>query len=262
MDIASLIGMIIGTVSLFIVLFEVSHGNFMMFYSTEGLLTVGCGTVSVLFMAMPMDKIKHVPGFLRRFMFNKTKSPVEVIQIVSVLAEKARKEGILAIESEMPNLEKFDKFMASGMRMAVDGLDPDAIEMTLRLEVLAMTERHKAGKKFFDLIKLYGPGWALAGTLIGQVGMFGNLADAEIGKLGHMLAIAVCATMYGTVIANAVAGPIGDKLALRSAEEISNREIMIQAILSIQRGDNPRTTVDKVLAFVPPVARAKMKVAA
>src|SRR5690606_37420872 len=112
---------------------------------------------------------------------------------------------------------------------------------------------------FFDLIKVYGPGWALAGTLIGQIGMFGSLEGAEIGKLGKMLAIAVCATMYGTLVANAVAGPIGDKLAMRSAEEISNRELMIQAVVSIQRGDNPRLTMDKMIAFVPPAYRGQLK---
>ena len=262
MDIASLIGVIIGTLAMGIVLFEVSHGHFMMFYSLEGVLMVGAGTASVLFMAMPMDKLKAVPGYIKRFMFHKGKSPIEVIKLVNELSEKARREGILAIESEMPRILKFDPFMANGLRMAVDGMDPDAIESALRMEILAMTERHKAGKKFFDLIKVYGPGWALAGTLIGQVGMFGNLEGAEIGKLGHMLAIAVCATMYGTVVANAIAGPIGDKLGLRSSEEITNRELMLQAVISIQRGDNPRTTLDKLVAFIPPISRGQFKAAA
>ena len=89
---------------------------------------------------------------------------------------------------------------------------------------LAMQERHKAGKKFFDLIKLYGPGYGLVGTLVGQIGMFGNLEGGSIGAMGKSLAIAVCATMYGTVVANAICGPIGDKLGMRSAEEILNRE--------------------------------------
>ncbi len=81
--------------------------------------------------------------------------------------------------------------------MAVDGTDEATIEQTLRFEVMAMQDRHKAGKKFFDLIKLYGPGYGLVGTLVGQVGMFGKLASADIGALGHALGIAVVATMYG-----------------------------------------------------------------
>jgi chemotaxis protein MotA len=92
--------------------------------------------------------------------------------------------------------------------------------------------------------------------------MFGQLATADIGKMGEALAVAVTATMYGAVIANAIAGPVGDKLALRSGEEIVNREMMLQGILSIQAGDNPRVTQDKMLAFVPQTIRGKLKAAA
>jgi chemotaxis protein MotA len=126
------------------------------------------------------------------------------------------------------------------------------------MEVMAMQERHKAGKKFFDLIKVYGPGIALTATLIGQIGMFSELGSGDIGLMGTMLAVAVVATMYGTVLANCIAGPIGDKLALRSAEEILTREMVLQGILSIQAGENPRVTLDKMCAFVPVAARAKV----
>jgi chemotaxis protein MotA len=91
--------------------------------------------------------------------------------------------------------------------------------------------------------------------------MFGKLAEADIGALGGALAVAVCATMYGAIIANAFAGPIGDKLALRSSEEILNREMMLQGILSIQAGDNPRITQDKMLAFIPSTSRIKLRAA-
>jgi chemotaxis protein MotA len=99
-------------------------------------------------------------------------------------------------------------------------------------------------------------------TLIGQIGMFAGLESASIGYLGHMLAVAVVATMYGTVLANAVAGPMGDKLALKSGEEILSREMMVQAILSVQAGDNPRVTLDKMLAFIPGPGRDKFRQAA
>jgi len=259
-DKASLIGVIIGVVCLGIVLYEVSHGHFSMFISMEGLLMVGGGSVSVTFMAMPMDKMMKVPGFIRRFFFHKGIAAAQVVKLMAELSEKARRDGILALEAEIEKLK--DSFLSSGLKMAVDGVDPSAIEATLRLELVAMQDRHKAGKKFFDLIKLYGPGWGLVGTLVGQIGMFGQLGSADIGALGHALAVAVCATMYGAVIANAIAGPIGDKLALRSSEEIVNREMMLQGVLSIQAGDNPRITQDKMLAFIPSTVREKLKAAA
>jgi chemotaxis protein MotA len=259
-DKASLIGVLIGVAALGFVFYEVSHGNFMMFYSLEGVLMVGCGSISVIFMSMPMEKITSLPGYMKRFMFHKGLSPQEVIRLVNELSEKARRDGILALESEMSKVK--DPFLASGLKMAIDGVEPANIESTCRMELVAMQDRHKAGKKFFDLIKVYGPGYGLVGTLVGQVGLFGNLGSADIGQLGHALAIAVVATMYGAIIANAVAGPIGDKLGMRSSEEILGREMMLQAILSIQAGDNPRVTEEKMLAFVPAVSRVKIRKAA
>lgn len=260
MDKASLIGLIVGMCCVGFVLYEVSHGHFMMFFSLEGLLMVGGGSVSVTFMAMPMDKLKKVPAYIKRFMFNKGMDAVAVVELMGRLSEKARKDGILALEAEIEKLD--EPFLTSGLKMAVDGVDPATIEATQRLELVAMQERHKAGKKFFDLIKLYGPGYGLVGTLIGQVGLFGKLASADVGQLGSALAVAVAATMYGAIVANAVAGPIGDKLALRSSEELLNREMMLQGILSIQAGDNPRVTQDKMMAFVPQTARSKLRAAA
>lgn len=259
MDLASLIGVVIGVFCLGFVGYHSSHGHWAMFYSQEGVATVFGGSISVVFLSMPLDKLKCVPGFLKRFMFNKGTNPVEVIKLLSTLSEKARRDGILALESELPNIK--DPFMVSALKMAVDGTSAEIIESTLRMELVAMQERHKAGKKFFDLIKLYGPGWGLVGTLVGQIGMFGQLGGS-VEAMGKMLALAVVATMYGTILANAVAGPIGDKLALRSSEEMISREMMLQGALSIHAGDNPRVTVDRMTAFIPQSQRGKLKAVA
>ena len=260
MDKSSLIGTLIGVFCLGFVAYEGSHGHLAMFYSQEGVFTVFGGSLSVVFMALPLNRVMAVGGYIKTFMFHKGKSPVEIIQVIQALAEKARRDGILALESETRKIE--DPFLAAGLKMAVDGVDPANIEMTLRMEVLAMQDRHKSGKKLFDLVKVYGPAWGLVGTLIGQIGMFGQLGDGDIGAMGKMLALAVVATMYGTVLANAVAGPIGDKLALRSSEEILAREMMLQGILSIQAGDNPRVTLDRMMSFIPAVTRGTIKIAA
>ncbi|MBS0191102.1 MAG: MotA/TolQ/ExbB proton channel family protein [Phycisphaerales bacterium] len=260
MDKASLIGILVGAAALGYVFVEVSHGNLMMFFSMEGVLMVGFGSVSVVFIAMPMAKLKQVPGYIKTFLFQKGMTSHEVIATVQSLSDKARRDGILALEPEIAKIK--DPFLAAGLKMAIDGVEPANIDATLRMEILAMQDRHKAGKKFFDLIKLYGPGYGLVGTLVGQVGMFGQLASADIGALGHALAIAVVATMYGAIIANAIAGPIGDKLGIKSGEEILNREMMLQAILSVQAGDNPRITLDKMLAFIPSPHRDAFRAAA
>ncbi len=259
MDISSLIGVIVGCVCMGFVAFHASHGHLQMFFSLEGVFTVFGGSISVVFMAMPLKGVVSVVGYIKRFMFHRGADPVDVIKKVVELSEKSRRDGILALENEIKNLK--DPFMVSALRMAIDGLDSGTIESTLRMEILAMQERHKAGKKFFDLVKLYGPGWGLVGTLVGQIGMFGQLGGS-VEAMGKMLALAVTATMYGTVLANAVAGPIGDKLALRSAEEIINRELVLQGVLSLQAGDNPRVTLDRLAAFLPLSQRGRVKQAA
>jgi chemotaxis protein MotA len=260
LDKSSLIGLIIGLGCLGFVFFEVSKGNLAMFFSMEGLLMVGGGSISVTFLAMPLEKVLCIPGYIKRFLLHKGKPAADVIKVIGQMSEKARRDGILSLEAEIAKLD--DQFLKAGLKMAVDGSAPETIESTLRMEILAMQDRHKAGKKFFDLLKLYGPGYGLVGTLVGQVGMFGKLATADIGELGHALGLAVVATMYGAILANAMAGPIGDKLALRSGEEILGREMMLQGILSIQAGDNPRATLDRMLAFIPHATRVKLNMAA
>ena len=187
MDKASIIGILIGASALGYVFFEVSHGHLSMFFSMEGVLMVGCGSVSVVFMAMPLERLMCVPGYIKSFLFHKSQPMGVIIKQLAGLSEKARRDGILALESEMAAIK--DPFLAAGLKMAVDGIEPAQIESTARMELMAMQDRHKSGKKFFDLIKLYGPGYGLVGTLVGQVGMFGKLASADIGALGHALAV-------------------------------------------------------------------------
>ena len=128
MDKASVIGSIIGLAACILVMWMASHGHFEMFYSEKGLIMVFGGTVSVLLMAMPMENIKCVPGYIKRFLFNKGLSPIETVKLMSTLSDKARRDGILALENEIEKIE--DPFLSKGLRMAVDGTDEDIIETT------------------------------------------------------------------------------------------------------------------------------------
>jgi chemotaxis protein MotA len=258
MDKASVLGSLMMTGVVMLVCYQATHGDLMSLWSSKGFYMVILGSIAAVMMSMPFDRIKMIPGYVKKFMFHKAPPALETIKLMAGLADKARKDGILALESEVTRMN--DPFLASGLKMAVDGVDPDTIETTLRLEIMAMQDRHKSGKKFFDLLKTYGPGLGLVATLMGQIGMFKSLGG-DIATMGYMLAVAVVATMYGTVLANCVAGPIGDKLAYRSGEEILRREMMMQGILSIQAGENPRATLDKMASFVPAVAREQLKAA-
>ncbi len=258
-DKGSLIGSVIMTACVCLVFYMATHGHVEALWSLKGFIMVICASIGAVFMSMDFNRVLAVPGYMKKFLIYKGQPMTETIKQLYELGEKARRDGILALESEISKIS--DPFLASGLKAAVDGTSPENLEATMRLEILAMQDRHKSGKKFFDILKTYGPGLGLVATLIGQIGMFSALGG-EISVMGHMLAVAVVATMYGTIIANCIAGPVGDKLAMRSAEEILNREMVLQGILSIQAGDNPRVTLDKVSAFVPAAARAKLKLAA
>jgi chemotaxis protein MotA len=258
MDKASLLGSALMAFVVGLVCYQATGGDLMSLWSSKGFYMVVLGSIAAVLMAMPFDRIKVLPGYIKKFLFNKGLKALDTINLMTSLAEKARREGILSLEAEISKLP--DPFLAQGLKMAVDGNDPDTIESTLRLQIMAMQDRHKSGKKFFDLIKTYGPGLGLVATLMGQIGMFKSLGG-DIATMGYMLAVAVVATMYGTVIANCMAGPIGDKLAYRSAEEILSREMILNGILSIQAGENPRATLDKLAAFLPPAQRTLLKAA-
>jgi chemotaxis protein MotA len=258
-DKASLIGSIIMAGAVLVVCYMATHGDFMALWSEKGFIMVFIATIAALFMALPLNRVLAVPGYAKRFFFTKGMQPMEVIKLMHSLGEKARRDGILALEGEISKIK--DPFLAAGLKMAVDGTDPDTIEATLRMEILAMQDRHKSGKKFFDVIKNYAPALGLVATLIGQIGMFKQLGGS-IEAMGKMLAVAVVATMYGTMMAFCFAGPVGDKLSLRASEEVLNREMILQGILSIQAGENPRATLDKMAAFIPAASRSKVKVAA
>ncbi len=258
MDKASAIGSFLMLAAVGVVCWKATHGDIAALFSDKGMIMVVIGTIAALFMSMPMERIVCVKGYMMRFLFNKGLRPIEVVKLMHELGEKARRDGILALEADVQKIK--DPFLAAGLKMAVDGTDPDTIEATLRIEVMAMQDRHRSGKKFFDVVKTYGPGLGLVATLIGQIGMFSALGGS-IEIMGQMLAVAVVATLYGTLMANCFAGPVGDKLALRSQEEIMGREMMIQGILSIQAGDNPRVTLDKMAAFVPGPQRVQFKAA-
>jgi len=146
--------------------------------------------------------------------------------------------------------------------MAIDGVETGNIESTLRWKLSPCKNDIRQERNSSTLSSFFGTGNGLVETLVGQVGMFGQLASTDIGALGYALAIAVVATMYRAIIANAICGPIGDKLGMFSSEEVLGREMMVQAIMSIQSGDNPRVTLDKMLAFIPTPGRARFRVAA
>jgi chemotaxis protein MotA len=174
--------------------------------------------------------------------------------MIVTFSEKARREGLLALEDDLDELE--DDFLRKGIQLVVDGTDPEIIRNILETELNNMTTRHSAGIKVFDDLSVLTPAFGMLGTLIGLILMLRNIEDKA--QIGPNMAVALVTTFYGVFAAYLVFIPISNKLAHINEQEILLREIMIEGTLSIQSGDNPRIVKEKLVSFLTPEVRAQI----
>jgi chemotaxis protein MotA len=247
MDIATIIGIVIAGGSILWAMYEQTHGKLGTFISGEGLVLVFGGSFAAVCLSMPLKSVMSVGGYVKNWLFTKESSMEELIKQIVGYAEIARRDGMLALEGALK--QQSDPFLRKGLQLAMDGTDPTTLEQTLRIEIGALAERHRDGKKFFDLMAKFGPGFGLTATLVGQVAMFQNLGG-DSASIGKALAVALLGTLYGCLVCNVICGPIGEKLGLRSAEEQFVKEMTLVGVMSIQAGDNPHVVQMKLQAFL------------
>jgi chemotaxis protein MotA len=214
------------------------------------ILVIGAST-TVIFFSYPAGNIKSLPGIMRKAFFYQQKSIDKLIQDLVGYAEIARRDGILSLENATKDMD--DPFIVRGIQMAVDGTDPELIEQIMTDELDNLVERHQAGKSLLECVGKYAPAFGMIGTLVGLVVMLQNMQDPS--KIGPGMAIALLTTLYGAIIANAVALPMADRLTRRSADEVLYKSIIIKGVMSIQSGDNPRVVEQKLRTFLPPALR-------
>lgn len=228
-----------------------SSKDISMFWDTPSIILVIGGTSTIIFFAFPVRNLKVVLKVLRRAFFPTAMNVEKLIEDMVSYAEIARRDGILSLENSAKDIE--DPFIVRGIQMAVDGTDPELIEQIMTNELDNLIERHEACKGIFDTAGKYAPAMGMIGTLVGLVIMLKNMADPS--AIGPGMAVAILTTLYGALISNAICGPIGDRLAKRSAEEILFKTIIIKGVMAIQSGDNPRIVEQKLKTFLPPNLR-------
>jgi chemotaxis protein MotA len=248
MDIATIIGLI----AAFTALSFGIGGNFAAFIDSGSFfITIG-GSVSAMFTAFPLGRLLATFSVVKNAFFQPEQTPVETIRQLVEFAEQARREGILALEARAQEID--DSFLKNGIQLAVDGTEPDLIKDILSTEVTFIAQRHDDGAKIFDFAGMIAPAFGMIGTLIGLVLMLGNMNDVE--SIGPNMAIALITTLYGAILANAVCIPIAEKLKTYSGNEIMIKELMLEGIMSLQSGDNPRIVEQKLTAFIEPGIRS------
>ncbi len=249
MDLATIIGLVLGVVLM--VLAILSGGDIQSYLNLPSVLIVVGGATAATMVAFPMARFCKLPSVAAKAFTAKSMDPLSLIKQIVDLAEVARRDGILALEGMLADME--DDFLVRGILMAVDGTDPEIIQSVMETELENLLERHENGKGQLDSLGRYAPAFGMIGTLVGLVAMLSNMDDPS--KIGAGMAAALLTTLYGALLANVVFLPMADKLGLRSSEEALAKTIVIHGVMSIQSGDNPRTVESKLTTFLPPRQR-------
>lgn len=247
MDLATLFGVLLAWGAVLYSMYHVTEGHMDAYFKPGEIFLVFGGSLGAALLSMPLHNITGAFNYIKKWLFNKDAHIEHIIKEMVQYAETARRDGVLALESVAR--EAPDAFLRRGLQLTIDGTDPEIIERILRIEIDAMVERHKHGKHFFHTLAKFGPGFGLMATLIAQVAMFRSLGG-EASAIGAALAVALTGTLYGCILQNLIAGPIAEKLTLRSQEEAFAKEIMLQGVLSIQAGNNPRVVEMQLLSFL------------
>jgi chemotaxis protein MotA len=250
MDITTIVGIILGFVLIVAAMFL--GGSPGAYLDIPSVLIVIGGTAASTMGAFPLVNILKLPGVTQKTLKGGAGDPAALIEQLVSFAEIARRDGILALESVTDQMK--DDLLIVGVKMAVDGTDPELIEAVMEADVENMMVRHDAGKGLFDTMGRYAPAFGMNGTLVGLVAMLANMSDPS--AIGGGMAAALLTTLYGAILANVLFLPLADKLALKNEEEILIKTIIIKGVMAIQSGDNPRVVEQKLMTFLPPSSRA------
>ena len=215
------------------------------------LILVFGGTFGVAMASGLLKDATGITNILKGALLAKKHEPDEAIKQVVSFAERARREGLLALEESAKTID--DPFLKKGIELAVDGTDPEELREILENEISSMKARHKVGMKFFENMGGFAPTLGILGTVLGLVHVLENLS--EPGKLGPLISSAFIATLWGVLSANIFWLPMANKLKRVSDIEVHHRELLLEGILSIQAGANPRVIEQKLLTYLAPKER-------
>ena len=256
MDIASLIGLILAFVlCIFGITSDKGFGALIGFLDRDSALITFGGAFSAVLIMQPsiqtfIANLKSFALILKPVAVNEEETIRKIIELSNI----ARKEGLLALEEASNSID--DPFLKKGVMLIVDGTDPELVRNILETELNCIDERHKTVSGFWENLASMGPAWGMIGTLIGLINMLGDLND--ISTVGPNMAIALITTLYGSLLANYICTPCANKLKSNNSMEITSKEVMIEGLLSIQAGENPRVIEEKLKSFLSPKKREEL----
>jgi chemotaxis protein MotA len=247
MDIATVIGLIM-VLALVAGSILVGGGSFSAFWDLPSVLVVCGGCLASVLICFPFRRMLSSPLIVKNVFFHKSPDVHALIQTLVGLAETARRDGLLALESRLDELD--NDFIKLGIQMAVDGSQPEIIEDVMRSAMESLATRHSDGKALVDQMGRFAPAFGMIGTLMGLIMMLGNMSDPS--QIGAGMAVALITTLYGAILSNGIFLPFAEKLAFHNKHELRAMEIALRGIMAIQSGENPRAVEQKLKTFLPP----------
>ncbi|HHT84514.1 MAG: motility protein A [Bacillota bacterium] len=253
MDRASVVGIVSGFILL--IWGMMNGGNLTIFWDFSSVLITIGGTLTATLISYRLSTFLEVMSIAKNAFVTDEQDLSETINTIVRFADKARREGLLVLDEDADALD--DPFLQKGIRLVVDGTTPELVRNILETELAFIAQRHKTGQSLFETMGAFAPAFGMLGTLIGLIQMLINLDTPD--AIGPGMAVALVTTFYGSVLANMVCLPIANKLKNKSAGEIFRKEAVIEGVLSIQAGDNPRIVQEKLKSFVAPKKREEIR---
>ena len=253
MDIATIIGILLGFGCVLGAI--ITGGDPKVFIHIPSMLIVGGGMLAGTFVHFSMKQVLGIMPVIKKTLLFKLPTKAELVQDMVDYSAVCRRDGPLALEKEIATVE--DPFLLQAMRMIVDGQEEEAIEEALDSEIRYLQERHSNGKKIMEFMGAAAPAFGMIGTLIGLVAMLQNLSDPA--GLGAGMAVALITTFYGALLANVLFIPLAGKLGIRSKEETILREMIVQGVVGISKGESPTVVRERMQAFISVKHREELK---
>jgi chemotaxis protein MotA len=253
MDIATIVGILAGFGLIGYAI--VGGGSAAVFVDTGSIIITVGGMVSATFIHFSLGQMLRIFSVIKKTIFYPLPAEQDLVQQMVNYAAVNRRDGALALEQHVQDVR--DPFLVRGVQMLIDGQTEDAIGKHMALEVQYLQERHSDGKKLMEFMGASAPAFGMIGTLIGLVQMLRTLEDPS--KIGAGMATALITTFYGALLANLVFLPLAGKLGIRSKKESMQREMIVEGLLAIARGEGPTAVREKMQAFVSVAQREDLK---
>jgi chemotaxis protein MotA len=252
MEKGTMIGFVMAFVGVFVGAIMKGADPVALFVNIPAILIVWIGSAGAVLISHPFTETQNVGKYVQKVMKGgEAHSATDTIKQIVVLTNRARGEGLLALEEESKKIE--DPFFRKGIELAVDGTDPDVLKKTMLSEIQAMKDRHKAGQTWFTNAGVYAPTFGILGAVFGLMATMAHLDDPA--AIGHGISAAFVATFWGVFLANGVYLPFANKLKRISGEEVAHKMLIVEGVMAIQAGVSPRVVEELLLSHVPPSER-------